>query len=344
MKRSLPPSTPLVALLSLGVLLSVAAPGCKPAPPQGQGAVSASPATSASGGALVVTERTAAPPEGSCGGLGCKTYPSAAAALEAILAAEKPLVIAIGEAHAQRGAKADSSTKRFTDELLAVVQGKASDLVVEAMLPPAGCKPQVEQVREKQKAATAPQAQTNQNEYVVLGNEARKRGIVPDLLRPSCEDLDGIEKAGDAAIDASLKTIARLTVQQVDKLLARNEKLGQDRAVIAYGGALHNDLAPGPGKEDWSYAKKLMERSKGRYVEIDLFVPDFVRDDETWRKFEWRAHYDPTQNLDRAVVFKPRDHGYVVILPKKEPSTPAASSAPPAPSAAPSARSAAPKP
>ncbi len=223
--------------------------------------------------------------------------------------------------------EADSSTKRFTDELLGVVQGKASDLVVEAMLPPTGCKPQVEQVREKQKAATAPQAPTNQNEYVVLGNEARKKGIVPDLLRPSCADLDVIEKAGDGAIDASLKTIARLTVSQVDKLLARNEKLGQDKAVIAYGGALHNDLAPGAGKEEWSYAKQLVSRSKGRYVEIDLFVPDFIRDDETWRKFEWRAHYDATKNLESAVVYKPREHGYVVILPKKEPSPAPAPSA-----------------
>lgn len=332
MKRS---SVSLATVTLLGAALLAVA--CKPTPPQDKGAVSATPVPSASSNPAIVDENGAHAPlaaEGPCGGLGCRTYPSAAAALEAILAAEKPLVIAVGEAHAQKGAKADSSTKRFTDELLGVVQGKASDLVVEAMMPPTGCKPQVEQVREKQKAATAPQAATNQNEYVVLGNEARKKGIVPDLLRPSCTDLDAIEKAGDAAIDASLKTIARLTVDQVDKLLARNEKLGQDKAVIAYGGALHNDLAPGPGKEEWSYAKKLVERSKGRYVEIDLFVPDFIRDDETWRKFEWRAHYDPTKNLGSAVVYKPREHGYVVILPKKEPSPPPpASSAAPAPSA-----------
>lgn len=313
--------------------------GCKPTPPQDGAVVSATPSAPAATSATtpVVSASAAAgdaADPSACGGLDCRTYPDAKAAFEAILAKEKPLVLAIGEAHAQKGATVDSSTKRFTDELLTVVQGKTSDLVVEAMMPPQGCKPQVEQVREKQKAATAPQAQTNQSEYVTLGTEARKHGIVPDLLRPSCADLDAIEKAGDDAIGASLSTIARLTVGQVDKLLARNEKLQQDKMVIAYGGALHNDLAPGKGREDWSYAARLVERTKGRYVEVDLFVPDFIRDDETWRKFEWRAHYDPAAHPDRAVVFHPRDHGYVVILPHK-----AGSAAPPAPavSASPSA-------
>jgi hypothetical protein len=313
---------------SLGALV-----GCKPAPPQAGAVVSAEPSASAAQAPLAGPSASAERPTevDSCGGLACRTYPTAAAAFEAILAAEKPLVLAIGEAHAQKGATVDSSTKRFTDELLPVVQGKASDLVVEAMMPPQGCKPQVEQVREKQKVATAPQAQTNQSEYLVLGTEARKHGIVPDLLRPSCADLDAIEKAGDDAIGASLATIARLTVAQVDKLLARNEKLQQDKVVIAYGGALHNDLAPGKGREDWSYAARLVDRTKGRFVEVDLFVPDFIRDDETWRKFEWRAHYDPSAHPDKAVVYHPRDHGYVVILPHKE----AAPAPPPSTSAHP---------
>jgi hypothetical protein len=328
-----PSSSLLLASLLVSSPLLSSLGGCKPTAPADKGAVvSASPAPSPSATTAQQLE-PAADGTTACGGLDCRQYDSAAAAFEAILTKEKPLVVAIGEAHAQKGAKADSSTKRFTDELLTVMQGKASDLVVEAMMPPTGCKPQVEQVREKQKAATAPQAQTNQSEYVILGNEARKKGIVPDLLRPSCDDLDAIEKAGDDAIGASLRTIARLTIAQVDKLLARNERLGQDRAVIAYGGALHNDLSPGPGKEEWSYAKKLVERTKGRYVEIDLFVPDFIRDDETWRKFEWRAHYDAAANPNRAIVFHPRDHGYVVILPKKEPVAPPSASAAPGASA-----------
>jgi hypothetical protein len=320
--RALSPSSLRPVVLGVVSLAFVGAAGCKPTPPQDGAVVSAAPSSSAAAAPTPSVsagrgsaEKTAE--SDGCGGLDCRTYPDAAAAFEAILAKEKPLVLAIGEAHAQKGATVDSSTKRFTDELLTVMQGKASDLVVEAMLPPPGCKPQVAQVREKQKAATAPQAQTNQSEYVVLGTEARKHGIVPDLLRPSCGDLDAIDKAGDDAIGASLSTIARLTVQQVDKLLARNEKLQQDKTVIAYGGALHNDLAPGQGREDWSYAARLVDRTKGRYVEVDLFVPDFIRDDETWRKFEWRSHYDPAAHPDKAVVYHPRDHGYVVILPHK---------------------------
>ena len=315
---------PLVAVL--GTLLAIAASplGCKPQAPLDRGGLvsrSATPdaAPTISGSAPAGSSVAFGPdlPD-RCGGLDCRTFPTAVAAFEHILATERPLVLAIGEAHAQKGAAVDSSTKRFTDEILPLVQGKASDLLVEAMMPPTGCKPQVEVVREKQKAATAPQAATNQSDYVVLGTEAKKRGIVPDLLRPTCEDLDAIDKAGPEAIGASLATIARLTSTQVDKLLVRIERLNLDRFVITYGGALHNDLVPGAGKEDWSYAKKLVERTKGRYVEVDLFVPDFIRDDATWQKLEWRAHYDPARFPDRAVVFHPREHGYVVILPHKD--------------------------
>ena len=43
---------------------------------------------------------------------------------------EDPAILAIGEAHAQRGATAASSAKRFTEELLPLLAGRASNLVV----------------------------------------------------------------------------------------------------------------------------------------------------------------------------------------------------------------------
>ena len=40
-------------------------------------------------------------------------------------------VIAIGEAHAPKGAVATSAAKRFTEDLLPLLAGRASDLLVE---------------------------------------------------------------------------------------------------------------------------------------------------------------------------------------------------------------------
>ena len=99
-------------------------------------------------------------------------------ATKAAVLAEKPRVLAIGEAHAQKGSGVDSSAKRFTLELLPALKGKASDLLVELMLPAKGCAKKVEAVREKQKVVTEKQAETDQNEYVTMGQEAKKLGIV----------------------------------------------------------------------------------------------------------------------------------------------------------------------
>jgi hypothetical protein len=259
---------------------------------------------------------SAAPPIDDCTALGCRLFDTPADAFRAVLAT-KPLVIAVGEAHAQKGTEGvPSSAKRFTGELLPLLEGHASDLLVELMAPPAGCKKTTEEVKTKQKVVTEKQAESNQSEYVVMGNEAKKRGVVPDLLRPSCADLDAIDKAGDEAIGASLSTIARLTKIKVEELLDRNAKAGADRMIATYGGAMHNDLTPPPERAAWSFGPELSARAKGRYVEIDLFVPEFIQDTESWKKLEWYPHFDRDRHPDKATLFNPRPGSYVLIFPR----------------------------
>src|SRR5689334_21212313 len=206
--------------LAVALLVALASPlGCNaqstgaPIPP------AASPPPAVSPPAIA---HSAAPPASDCVELGCRLFDTPADAFRAILES-KPLVIAVGEAHAQKGTEAiPSSAKRFTGELLPLLEGRASDLLVELMAQPAGCKKTTEVVATKQKVVTEKQTDTAQSEYVVMGNEAKKRGVIPDLLRPSCADLDAIDKAGDDAIGASLSTIARLTRTKVVALLDRN--------------------------------------------------------------------------------------------------------------------------
>ncbi len=236
-------------------------------------------------------------------------------AFEAVLASD-PAVLAIGEAHAQRGATAESSTKRFQEELLPLLAGRASDLLVELMMPPKGCVKQAETMRSVQKPVVTQQAETNQNEYVALGEAARKLGIVPDLLRPSCEDLAAINDAGDDAIDQSLQTIARLTTAQASKMLERAGK----KMVVTYGGALHNDAKPPPERAQWSYGIALSAKVPNRYVELDLYVPDFITDEPNWQKQPWFAAWKAKQaspERDRALLFTLGERNYVIVLAKK---------------------------
>ena len=251
-----------------------------------------------------------------CGALGCRLFDTPAAAFRVILDT-KPLIVAMGEAHAQKGTEAiPSSAKRFTTDLLPLLEGRSSDLLVEIMAPPKGCKATTEQVRTKQKVVTEKQADTNQSEYVIMGNEAKARHIVPDLLRPTCADLEAIDKAGPDAVVASLTAITRLTKAQVEGLLDRNTKAGAEKIVATYGGAIHNDIAPPPERAAWSFGPDLSARVGGRYVEVDMFVPEFIQDTESWRKLEWYPHFDRTRHPDKTTLFNPRPGSYVLIFPK----------------------------
>ena len=301
--------------LAMALLVALASPlGCNVQP---MGAPTPPAATPLPAGAIAAVS-TATPAASDCVELGCRLFDTPADAFRAVLES-KPLVIAVGEAHAQKGTEGiPSSAKRFTGELLPLLEGRASDLLVELMAPPAGCKKVTEEVKTRQKVVTEKQTESAQSEYVIMGNEAKKRGMVPDLLRPSCADLDAIDKAGAEAIGASLATIARLTKIKVGELLDRNARAGAERIVATYGGAMHNDLTPPPERAAWSFGPDLAARAAGRYVEIDLFVPEFIQDTESWKKLPWYPHFDRDRHPEKTTLFNPRPGSYVLIFPRTQ--------------------------
>lgn len=253
---------------------------------------------------------------GRCGPLECALYDAPEAALAALLEAG-PRVLAVGEAHAQKGeGRGASVAERFTNRLLPALEGRASDLLVELMLPPAGCDRGAAAVRERQAPALAPQAETNQGEYVALGEAARRRGVAADALRPSCDDLAAIDRAGDEALGAMMATIARLSERRAGELLAR---ASPGKVVVTYGGALHNDLAPRPGREAWSFGPALDRAAGGKYVELDLFAPEAIGEGEAWRALPWYAHYDAARFGAKAVLFRCGPKSYALVLPREAP-------------------------
>lgn len=304
--------------LAMALLVALASPlGCNVQPMSAPTPPAATPLPAVSiAAAATATIAPAAPASSDCVELGCRLFDTPADAFRAILES-KPLVIAIGEAHAQKGSEGiPSSAKRFTGELLPLLEGRASDLLVELMAPPAGCKKITEEVKTKQKVVTEKQTESAQSEYVIMGNEAKKRGVVPDLLRPSCADLDAIDKAGAEAIGASLATIARLTKTRIGELLDRNAKAGAEKIVATYGGAMHNDLTPPPERAAWSFGPDLSARAPGRYVEIDLFVPEFIQETESWKKLPWYPHFDRDKHPEKTTLFNPQPGSYVLIFPR----------------------------
>jgi hypothetical protein len=257
-----------------------------------------------------------------CGDLECRQFDSAREAFEAGLAqAGDPLVLGIGEVHAPKGARVPSAAKRFAAEFLPLLAGRASDLLVELMVPPAGCADAVVAVKHGQEPVTSRQAPTDQDEYVAMGGRARELGLVPDMLRPTCADLDAIQQAGDDLLDVSLTTIARLSGAQALRLAERDARSDADRGklVVIYGGALHNDLSPPPGSAGWSYAPELDARLAGRYVAFDLVVPEFIGPGENPTALPWWPRYDRARLGQKATLFHTGPQSFAIVFPVSPP-------------------------
>ena len=296
-----------LCLSALAALAAAAAGACtKPAPaPPVASASAASPAP-----AVPAPDLACSPPA-------CRLYDSARDAMAAVLEESKPLIVAVGEAHAQKSMQGvDSSAKRFTAEMLPLFKGKASDLVVEILMPPKGCEAKTQEVRKRQEPIVEKQATSNQDEYLTMGNAARALGVVPDLLRPSCADFEKITKAPrDEAPALMLETIKQVTVTQVKGLLARSGR-DPEQMVVVYGGAIHGDPAPAPGRAAWSFAADLAPAVKGRYVSVHAFVPEAITDDASWKSFAWFERYDRRAHPDKVTLFHLRPDAYVLIFPE----------------------------
>jgi hypothetical protein len=166
---------------------------------------------------------------------------------------------------------------------------------------------------------TEAQATTNQNDYVKLGEAAKALGLGVHALRPTCDDLSRIAGAGPDAVLVSLEVITRLSLERLSALFERNVKAGDPRFVVAYGGALHNDASPRPGREAFSYGPALRERTSGRYLELELIVPEYVKDSPAWRSL---PYYDAVAALPRGAethVLTVSPESVVVVFPAGAP-------------------------
>lgn len=299
----------LASAFALGVTLV----GCKSPSPS---PVAVSPSGSSS--VPSVTVAAVAPPsptsDGPCDGAPCETFATAEEAIGKLVA-KRPRVMAFGEAHAQKGGPGGpSTTKRFTDGLLPTLKGKATDLLIELWVANGSCGKKTEaKVATQQKAVSAPQAETNQNEFVTLGNASKALGIRPHVLVPPCEEYAKILDAGAGDVDVMLSMIARLTANDIRAFLEKTE--GKDSILLAYGGALHNDVVPKKGHESWSFGAEFSGKLGEKYMEVDLVVPEAVKDTPAWQSLPWYGKYRRDRQGDKAVLMTVGPSSYVVFFP-----------------------------
>jgi hypothetical protein len=205
------------------------------------------------------------------------------------------------------------------DTLLPRLAPRASDLVIELWLANGSCGKVEQKVQKQQSAVTAPQAAGNQNEFLELGHRAKALGIMPHALVPSCEQYQKIAGAGAADIEEMLTMIKKVTQRDVQELLAKRPV---ERLVVAYGGAMHNDLVPREGRGDFSFGPELSHATDGNYVELDLVIPEQIKDTDAWRSMPWYPHYSREKAGSEAYLYSWAPHAYALFFPKAQAAEP----------------------
>lgn len=255
-----------------------------------------------------------------------KVVDSVADAIKDILA-RKPRVIAFGEVHqTTRTVAVESSVQRFTNQILPVLARASSDLVVETWITDGEC-------GEKEKAAvkeiekTTERPPQTENEVVTLIRRAKELGAEPHILKLTCQDYDAVHPDGGVDYDVQLRMTSSKLEGQIDAALGRK---GGDpaRAVAVYGGALHNDLYPTPEEAPWTFGRSVSAKVGGRYVEVDLYVPEYIEGIERLTAQPWYAAYRRAAQPGKAAVVQRGEGSFIVVYPRGAPASPALPAAP----------------
>jgi len=231
-------------------------------------------------------------------------------------------VVGFGELHARvdRPSAARSALVRFSDEVLPVLGPRLSDLVLETWVPGGA---DARRCGAQARTATAAVETTMQrppatrSELGTLLDRARAAGVQPHAMRLTCDDWAVVAPAG-RPIDheAMLGIVTRELGRIAAEAIAHRDREGSPRRLVAtYGGALHNDLYPIDGIQQWSFATGLDAAVAGRYLEIDLYVPEYAEADPLSQHDIWFPLLAEA-GTDHVVVIERGPRSYVILLPR----------------------------
>lgn len=316
------PMLPGHRALMVGLALAGASCGQKakdPSPPSAPSAApSALPASPSPSASAQAPPKARGVPGGAdvCGAIACTLHDSPEDAFRAVLDLE-PRILAVGESHAPAGATVPSVTQRFTRQFLPLTQSRATHFVLELWAVDPRCnqpsqKAAIKAVASASKEITATQAQSNQGEFLALYQAAKVGGLLTQLLSPDCADYARLADAGVSDVDLMLSLIASRTGSMLTSITQDPGAM-----VIAYGGAVHNDVAPRPGREQWSFGTKFNGPGAAKYVELDLVVPEFIGDSPAWKSQAFFEHYKPGAQGKKTLLYAHGPRSFTLVFPPK---------------------------
>ena len=234
-------------------------------------------------------------------------------ALRAIIPADAR-VLGFGELHARVDrAHVRSALAAFTEALPSFGE-RVSDLVVETWIVDPRCGQQAVTATKKiETEVKRPEA--TKSEIALLADAARAAQIQPHAMTLSCQDYEALAPetgSPDPVVMLGLVTreLSRIATSAIRH---RDQQPGHRPWIAIYGGALHNDRFPAAGVAEWSYAAAVDAASRGRYVELDVIVPEFAEPDPASQRQPW---FPLVAAADRVLVWTRGERSFVVILPR----------------------------
>ena len=236
-------------------------------------------------------------------------HPTSRAALEALLAKVQPRVLGVGEVHVlQGGPNVRSALARFTADM-DVLKGRATDLVVETWVSDGRCGEEEKQAttQVKQDTERPPEVENELTRLLKKGQELKLR---PHVLHMTCDHYKSLRgETGEVDYDKLLQLLGHELGATARKALG--PKPG--RMVVVYGGSLHNDRAPSEGVAAYSYGAGLADELGRGYVELDLYVPELIADDQVLRAEPWWPLTEKA-GAGQVVLVERGPDSYVLIL------------------------------
>jgi hypothetical protein len=222
-----------------------------------------------------------------------EVFSDLSAAMERVFA-DKPLVVGLGELHAKTGdGVARSTLARFTDEALPGLSGfGVQRLVVETWAVSEDCGAEAVEVTVEITEETH-RPPTTEDDLGRMLRRAGELGLDPKGLVLSCDDYASVR---DPELGLDFGALLTLLTRLLQTRAVEALEAGAN-GVVLYGGAVHNDVAPEPGTEAYSYAAELHKASAGRYVEVDLLQRSQMRENPDYAAWKDLADSSPGKVL-----------------------------------------------
>jgi hypothetical protein len=169
-------------------------------------------------------------------------------------------------------------------------------------------------VQDVQKTTQRPE--TTEDELVTLVKQAKAAGITPHILKLSCADYKSLTASGEVDYEKLLRLITELLQKKLVEVVRRREHDGSHRNVLVYGGALHNDVSPKPELAPFSFGPAMQKQFGKNFVELDLYVPEFVERDASMKQEPWYPLYKKAARPDKTVVIRRAPGSYILLFPR----------------------------